>query len=211
MSNKMKNIVFISLLLLSALTGWNQDEDKTNFNSDSIFKDISTDSLHISLCTFGEFKDSDKLDKTFQWKGPLISDSLKQEMRLDPDVSYALGKIILNTEKNIIGYIVGCVDLKVQLYAYSFKQKDFIFNIQLASYKYVEAAYEKTRNSWIIDQNGDGNLDIATWEKLTDFEFQNQLSDNLSGDKKFIHFLIDGNFKHEDWTNFDSKQMTLTK
>lgn len=186
----MKNIVLLSLLLLSTLVVCSQDKGKTHFNSDSIFRDISTDSLHISLSTFGKLKDSETVNKTISWKGQLISDSLRQKMNLGPNISYALGKIILDNEKKVIGYIVGCDDLKVKMYVYSLESKKCTFNVELASYAYLETAYEKIRNSWIIDLNGDGNLDIATWEKLRDFEFPDELSDNISSDKKFIHFLL---------------------
>lgn len=176
-------------------------------NSD-LFQELSDDTLYISSTSLKSVQKNISLEAN-QWLGPPIPRRMLQAMNVNFPRSYALGKISLDKKGNYVAYLLGTAHSKIYVFVYSTNKKDFVFKEELASYTYLESAYEKIRNSWITDVNHDGTLEIATWEKLIDFEFSNELAENSSKEDRFIYYLINDEFQYAAWSSDLLKNVSL--
>ncbi len=100
------------------------------------------------------------------------------------DLNYtAIYKLNINKHK---GYIWGySIDDKVFIYLSLFYNNKFVSNFLIANYDYLESAFEKTINTLLSVKNS--QIIINTIENLVDFEFETELSKNISGTKKYSH------------------------
>ena len=145
---------------------------------DSLFVELKTDSLHV--CSSQPWQDGDSLilaGKTFS----------------------ALVKIALDKTQNYWAYLLRDDNREIFVFVYSKKKEDFILNVKLASYVYLEGTMEQKRNAWIMDLNNDGIKDIAICENLLDFELPNEYADNISGTEQFCFLLKNGVFEYHKW------------
>ena len=58
---------------------------------------------------------------------------------------------------------------------------------QAASWKYLEGTMEETQNSWLFDEDGDGDLDICMMTDLLDFELPVEDAPNISGTTALLY------------------------
>jgi hypothetical protein len=89
----------------------------------------------------------------------------------------------------------------VKLIIEQIKTKTVVFNETIASYSFLEGAYEKFQNAWIADFNNDGNLDIGIYNRLIDYELLTEESENISADEKYLHLFKDGKFHRKEWND----------
>ena len=75
--------------------------------------------------------------------------------------------------------------IKMILFNSTTKQLDMVYD--LAYFKEIEGTMDETQNSWFLDEDGDGDLDIAMMIELNDYELPNEYSDNISGVEGFLY------------------------
>ncbi len=187
-----KTIFLLFFLLTQTIIGFTQTRP---LPTDSIFPNLTSGTVHIALKNFQKKDDQNQLN----WIGPKIPSALKKDLNLKSDATHALGKISLDRNGKIKGYLVGCEKNKIELYIYTTNSSNHMIQLQVASYDYLETAYEETKNAWIVDLNKDGTMDIAIWKNLRDFEFPNELSDNISGDTRFTYLFKDNKYTYSYW------------
>lgn len=191
-------LIMFALSAVAIAIGSIQNIDKENESSvnefDALFTVISSDSLHVF--PNGNLQGNNHKE----WLGEYIPRNLIRSYNLNPDESIALGKIYFDTKKEMIGYLIGNTsESAVFLYIYSKEKKRSIFNMTIASSASIEGAYEEIINSWITDLDNNGSLDIAVWKRMTDFEFYNEHSANITKDERFSYINLGSHFEYDSW------------
>jgi len=190
--------------------GCSQNIDYKNQSSvnefDSLFTEILSDSLHL-------FASGYKCDNNLKkWSGKIIPENLINSNSLNPEATIALGKLYFDNKKEMIGYLIGNNEkTHVFLYVYSKEKKQNIIDFTVASHTFLEGAYEEVTNSWILDVDNNGILDIAVWKRLTDFELPNEYSQNNSKDERFSYLNLGLHFEYDNWETKKMKTVTLEK
>jgi hypothetical protein len=150
------------------------------------FKLQSFDTLHVYPSKYIE----SLKNKTIEYKGTIICNDAIIPHGIDtlfPSKGYtAILKFYADSTTKFVGYIFGTsqidpYDSKLVLVVIDTKLNKRIAYFDLASYKYLDGTMEETMNSWILDENKDGNIEIAQLRELTDYELPNEYSDNISG------------------------------
>jgi hypothetical protein len=165
---------------------------------DSYFKETSFDTLRVHPVYFPDSISS--LNKTVIPYSVLLNEKIP----LDSGAYSPISMFYMNKNKSLLGYLVreiipGDVNQIIYLLVYSAANNSYIFNREIASYAYMESAFEQTMNSWLADLNNDGYLDIATKKHLIDFEMPTEESENISGGESFIYVYKNGAFEFVYW------------
>src|SRR5688572_24368792 len=191
-------VVFIYVLLLWACQseGNSQRTAKTTASTsfDQYFHLQSFDTLHVHSVGFNQ---------TFSKE--ISFETLKKEnVPLDSGTYQAVSRFFMSADKNLTGYLFreltgSATHQVIHLCIRSEKLKRFIFHIEVASWTAIENTMEQTLNSWILDVNGDGVLDVATKKYLEDFELPTEDAPNISGEEKYIHVFQKGAFEYRAW------------
>lgn len=171
---------FSCILLLCFLPVFGQHSKIAKQESiDAAFPLLSTAHLYPSIGdqanTFSQLQTiSDELISHYQ----SVHLSTKYDAR-----HYAYGQYQLNSHLRllVVAELHKDDQHKFVGFIYSTKEQMLRSEFILASYIYLEGAMEETVNSWIIDANENGSLDIITKKWLTDFELPNEYSDNITG------------------------------
>lgn len=201
--------MFYCILLFSSSTFlFGQQTSQDAFSQ--LFLTISEDTTAVSIRNFAVFSTKD--DQTsFHWNGSHIPNKIVKEFNLDCVDCAALGKISLDPANKFIAYLIGTEQSKIYVLVYAVEQDTFIFQQELAHYERLETAFEKIRNTWIVDLNKDGLLEFAIWEKQLDFEFSNDLAKNQSKEERFVYSLFDNKFTYKEWPLALLKEVLLSK
>ena len=190
---KLLLLIFISGIIVIGCSSNTENKNQNTVDEfDALFTEISTDSLHVFASGY-RYNNNLK-----EWSRKIIPNNLIKSHNINPESSVALGKLFFDAKKEMIGYLIGNNDQNhVFLYIYSREKQKNIFDLTVASNTCLEGSYEEIQNSWIIDLNKDGRLDIVIWKRLTDFEFPNEYSENISKVERFCHINLGHQFEYD--------------
>lgn len=94
-------------------------------------------------------------------------------------------KFVFDANQNYLGYVMCCeteeVEFSYLVLLVMSEEDELIFSYKVAHYLYLESAFEETKNSWLFDEDNDGDLDLAYKIDLIDYEPPNEFADNISG------------------------------
>jgi len=167
------------------------------------FKLQEFDTLHVYPSKYIETAKTKKNNK-IAFKGTIISNSSAIIPHgidtIFPSRGYtAILKFAVDSAKNVMGYVFGTSQIdpynsKIALVVVNTELNKRVAYFDLATYNYIEGTMEETMNSWILDENKDGNIDIAQLRDLTDYELPNEYSDNISGVTSSMYRFENGEF-----------------
>lgn len=204
----MKILLIVSLGII--VIGCSQDINRKGQGSvnqfDTLFTEILSDSLHIFM---SGYKQNNNLEK---WSRKIIPEDLINFYKLNIEAAVALGKLYFDTDKEMIGYLIGNKEQNsIFMYIYSKEKNQMIDYFTVVSNILMKGAYEEVTNSWILDLDGNGSLDIAVWKRLIDFELSNEYVGNISKDERFSYINLGSHFEYSSWKNPTMNSATLEK
>ncbi|MCB9223324.1 MAG: hypothetical protein R2780_09510 [Crocinitomicaceae bacterium] len=184
------------------------------------FSIVETDSLHIYPSKYLLDTPITKNGKSGLFTGKEIHAISIKHLGIDtlyPNNRYwANEQIYLNSNKTIIAatIVIGRKDPKdsiLLIVIYNIKTEERLLVIEGASHQKIEGAMKQTVNSWIMDLDNDGDLDIAIMKDLVDYELPNEYSDNISGVEGFGYYLKDDKMEfdylsQENYSTFQIKK-----
>ena len=118
--------------------------------------------------------------------------------------------------ENVIGYVLTCENHADLLSSYVVlivldEEGKLVYHQMMAWYSAIEGTMEETGNTWIFDNDGDGDLDLATMEDLVDYELPNEFANNVSGVKGYVHQFTEGEYVYEYITKELYQSLTIKK
>ena len=158
------------------------------------------ETLQVSTNSYRRLVGQKSGDTHPEWVGKRISKEIEKVVGLTTFGSVALQKFVMDKSRGLTGYLVGMAEKpQVILIVFDPAQQKFIFETVVSKYELLVGAYKATENSWITDIDGNGTLDIAVRTDLVDFEFPNEIQDNISHGEQFLYLLTEGQFNYAPW------------
>lgn len=174
----------------------------SNGENSNIFDELSNQFSWIEEDTLCISPDRFLKQDGQNWEGTTIRKADWIKIGLDLSDRIALGRVRM--DKNLTAYLLGTpgsFDIHTIVYSSSWNQ--VFFGQRLATYEFLDGAYELNMKSWIFDADLDGDMDIGTEKDLRDFEFPTEDAPNISSTTQYINYLEGHRFVYDFWEGIE--------
>ena len=153
---------------------------------DRYFPALKFKSLHISI-------------SGLEWMGSKIGSHFRfVPLKLKRNFYATLGWFPIDASSRYRGYLLGDRERQcIQLYLIDMQKDSLLLSLEVAKYSYLPGAMRSIKNSWLMDTDGDGSMEILTVEHLEDFEMETADAPNISGTKSYCHRLVNGKIEYQ--------------
>ncbi len=176
-------LIMLAIVITTAATARSQTYRS---DYDRYFPRLKFDSLHINI-------------SNMQWMGSKIGAHFRYvPLKWKRDFVATLGWFPLDAKGRFRGYLLGQREQQnIQLYILDMQEDSLVLDFEVAKYLYLPGTMRSVKNSWVMDTDGDGNMEILTIEQLEDFEMEADGAPNISGTKSFCHRLVNGKMEYQ--------------
>ena len=181
---------------------------------DTLFQQVSPDTIHLYTGRFILEEDSTNTAILGQ---PLQTSFLRTYMdELPEGNTFATLKFHPDKDHRFTAYLIFVPrELRrnhtLYLYVWSDSLKEFVNELVVASYLYLEGATEQIRNSWVMDLDTDGIRDIGHYSQLIDFEWPTPDAPNITGSEQYSMIFKEGEFDFDIWNDDILEKYPLKK
>lgn len=183
----MHKMLFLAFILLTV--GCSLSSRNSTIQAfDKHFPELDFDTLHV----YPSFPVKDAK--------PIPTDLLRSLPVSDTSELFPIGKFSFEKDAKHTVYIISTREQgSVFLLMLDPAKPNSIQRVVLASEEESHGAFSKLSNSWILDIDHDGSLDVATITDLIDHEMSNEYADNISGTMQTVLLFRNDGFEQEEW------------